>query len=604
MTNMSYGRFFGKTTRISKEDQEFYDLKHRAAEYYTVNGVPQKFEAALNCMFFEQPDDVYGYLANYFSRLSTRPVISKLKGSKVYDGKGQLTVQTEVLCTVRNEEKRVCSAVTSSECNLTINESDKREDCVTAALHWIDEALSTMLRGFDPADQTAVDKLLSDFFKEHFLEYQERQSRETEEKQAADPVYEPAPPPVTPGHRKAGHKEPQVPIIPGSMAIGCVSLAIAKAAAQLNSVPLYQHIRSLHPQQQGLGNVEMPLPMITLLHCGKASPGKLNLMEELIVIPTAKRSVRQIVAMVLELQKEITKMLNTASKTGPVLNTVSDMGAMVVGYDQPEQPLDLLTEAANNLGLTPGDDIHFAINCAAHELMDYQKGKYDVVSGSAKTPDELVDMYKHLMHRYPALIALIDPLRKKDHEQWQSLCRALRPTCHLLCDTTFSPTTALLTEGTLSTPGARGYILKQTNQTTVTDLIQVTQQLKGVVTILGTTSGEPCCDTLSDLAVGLGVNFVKLGGLSRGERLTKYNRLISIEEELSQQGILGMAFSVSVLSVCRKASGQSAGCRDRNWPVAENASLLVYEKNSVSGIIRKGSVWMRLGSLNWPPNYT
>lgn len=54
-----------------------------------------------------------------------------------------------------------------------------------------------------------------------------------------------------------------------------------------------------------------------------------------------------------------------------VLNTVSDMGAMVVGYDQPEQPLDLLTEAANNLGLTLGDDIHFAINCAAHELMDY-----------------------------------------------------------------------------------------------------------------------------------------------------------------------------------------------------------------------------------------
>ncbi|XP_018580501.1 enolase 4 isoform X1 [Scleropages formosus] len=503
--------------------------------------------------------------SNYFSQIATPPVVSRLLGRELYDGKGQLTVEAHVLCIIRNEEKNVCSAVISSHReprddsvgDLAINGNDRRNHSVQMALDWITEPLSMMLKGFEPADQAGVDKVLSDFFMARFLERQDRtrKEQEKEQEQATEPVRDPTPPPPAPANKKGGGKagtgkksnvaekplpspEPPAIVVPGSMAIGSVSLVVAKAAALLKTVPLYEHIRSLG-SHQSLKNVEMPIPMVTLLNCGKTSPGKLNLVEEVIVIPVAGQRVRQIVEMVLELQKEIAKILNATSKTGHAFNTTSDSGGLVMGCDRPEQVLDLITEACSNLRLELGNKICLAINCSAHELMDYPKGKYGIISGNPKSPDELVDIYEDLTSKYPAITALIDPFRKEDQEQWEKLNSVLRPTCSLYCDGTYAPTDPYSLERMPSPAWARGFVLKQTNQTTVTDLIRITQQLEGIVTILGTTSGEPCCDTLSDLAVGLGVNFVKLGGLNHGERLTKYNRLISIEEELSQRGILG-----------------------------------------------------------------
>ncbi|KAL4641112.1 enolase 4 isoform X2 [Arapaima gigas] len=546
--------------RPTKEEREFNELKKRAAEFYTNSGIVAKLEDVLNAMFMDSPPDVYGYLANYFSQLAAPPVLSRLLGRELYDGKGQLTIETYVLCIIKNEEKSVCSAAISSHCDdslgdLAVSENDRRNGSVKKALDWITEPLSMMLKGFEPDDQAGVDKVLSDFFMARFLEHQDVKSKEKEKEQPIEPARDPTPPPPAPVNKKGGGKggagkksniaekplpspEPPVIVVPGSMAIGCVSLAVAKAAAQLKSVPLYEHIRSLNSHQSP-ENMQMPVPMITLLNCGKTSPGKLSLMEEVLVIPTARRHVRQIVVMVLELQKEIVSILNAASKTGYTLNTSSDAGGMVIGCDRPEQVLDLITEACGNLTLDLGNDICLAINCSAHELMDYTKGKYFVMSGNPKSPDELVDMYEDLTRKYPAITALIDPLRKEDQEQWEKLSSVLRPTCSLYCEGTYAPIDPYSLE-TIPTPAwVRGFVLKQINQTTVTDLIHITQQMEGIVAILGTTSGEPCCDTLSDLAVGLGVNFVKLGGLNHGERLTKYNRLISIEEELSQRGLLG-----------------------------------------------------------------
>ncbi|KAJ8418290.1 hypothetical protein AAFF_G00139990 [Aldrovandia affinis] len=467
--------------------------------------------------------------------------------------------KAEVFCIIQNEEKSAGSAVISSHCESsqdpgTMKENDKRKDSVLTALRWINESLCTMLKGFEPCDQAGVDKVLSDFYMARFLEDQERQIREKENQLSNDPVPEPSPPTVAPKDKKSSDKgkkgnntekpippaEPLVPVLPGSMAIGSVSLAVAKTAARLEGLPLYRHIKALKDQQMvlGFGEIDVPLPMVTLLSCGKASPGKLNLMEEVIVIPKGGQTVKQFFAMVLELQREMTRIMNAASKTGTVLSAVSDSGALVIGYDRPEQPFDLLTEASNNIGIVFGDVMYLAINCAAHNLMDYQKGKYDAITGAPKSPDELVDMYELLTRKYPGLIALIDPLRKEDQEQWERLNSVLGQT-HLLSEVVSKPRDSHSTEDVPTLPWVRGFVLKQTNQTTVTDLIEITRQLEGAVTIVGTTDGEPCDDSLSDLAVGLGVKFVKLGGLCRGERLTKYNRLISIEEELAQQGILG-----------------------------------------------------------------
>ncbi|XP_071249230.1 enolase 4 isoform X2 [Salvelinus alpinus] len=505
---MSYKGFINYNSRVSKEEQEFYDLKIKAAEYYRANGVPQKMEGVLNDMFFDKPDDIYGYLANYFSKLSSPPVISRLLGKETYDGKGQLSLQAQVLCIIKNEEKTTCSAVISSHSEVLDNSfqdpsgvtninNDKRRDSVMAALHWIHESLNTILKGSDPCDQTGVDKVLSDFFMARYLEDQDIRNREKENQPPSVPVPEPSPPTAPPKDKKGGDKgkkgnstekpipppEPSELVLPGSMAIGSVSLAVAKTGALLQCIPLYKYIKALRNQQPCPKEMHIPVPLVTLLSCGKMSPGKLNLLEEVIVIPKAGQRLKQIITMVLELQKEMMKIMNAASKTGP-------------------------------------------------------KGKYEVITGTAKSPDELVDMYEALISKYPAVVALIDPLRKEDVEQWERLSSVVGGSCSLLSDISSKPQCHSSREDAPSLPGVRGYILNQSNETTVTDLIHVTTENKGTV-IIGTTCGEPCSDdALSDVVVGLGVAYVKLGGLSRGERLTKYNRLISIEEELAQQGIL------------------------------------------------------------------
>ncbi|RXN29851.1 enolase 4 [Labeo rohita] len=158
--------------------------------------------------------------------------------------------------------------------------------------------------------------------------------------------------------------------------------------------------------------MHLPLPMITILSCGKNSVGKLNLLEEVILMPSSAQRVREVIGMGLELQCEMRRVLNgSAYKAGPI--GVSDEGALQVGFERPEQALDLVTDACANLELPLGSDLCLAINCAAHGLMDYSRGKYEVMSGFHKSPDELVDMYEGLINKYPAITSLIDPFRKE-----------------------------------------------------------------------------------------------------------------------------------------------------------------------------------------------
>ncbi|MEE6486723.1 hypothetical protein FKM82_014686 [Ascaphus truei] len=285
----------------------------------------------------------------------------------------------------------------------------------------------------------------------------------------------------------------------------------------------------------------MPIPMITLLSYGKSSPGKLNLMKEVLVFPKPGLTMQQSVDMAVALQKQIVKQIDSASKTGSVMKNVSPLGCLVLGCDRVDQPLDLISEACEHLGLELGTNLHLAINCAAHELMDYNKGKYEVVTGTFKSPDEMVDMYVDVISRHPAVVALIDPLRKEDALQWQSMGTTLGSRCYLIADVASKSVSNLLINRTVKIPMSSGIVIKHSNETTVSDLMEVFRLVEGEkhVTVLGCKYEESVDDSLVDLAVGLGARFIKLGGLLRGERTTKYNRLLAIEEGLTQNGTLG-----------------------------------------------------------------
>ncbi|NWU98426.1 ENO4 Enolase, partial [Upupa epops] len=558
--------------------------REEAARYYRAQEVPQRLEEALNGVFPLRPADLYGELANYFSKLSKDPVICKLVGRKVLDGVGQPTLEVEIYCMVKNHEKRICSIVMSSHSQIPENalpeatEADEKErnDSVHTAVEWVNESLSAMLRDTKPTDQCAVDKVLGEYFTKKVGEKKEIQKQE-ENEEAATILLPSSTPSATapPGEKKAakaGKKvaaaekpippaEPAEAVLHGSLAIGGASLAVAKAGATISRIPLYLHIALLKHDEDSSKAMTLPLPMITVLNCEKNSPAKLKLVKEVLLIPPAQLPLKQGIERALDIQKEMMRLLepphkgpspqpadskkgrahNPGKKAPPqALKRISHFGCLITGCDNLEQPLLLMQTACHNIGVELGTDMYLAINCAAHEIMDYGKGKYEIVSGTFKSPDEMVDVYVQLVNKFPFVIALIDPLRKEDRQQWSNVCCALGSKCYLIAEDAATCISKLKRNENMNVLTCSGVVLKYINQTKVSDLIEVTGLLDGQrhITILGSPDGESSDDSLVDLAVGLGARFVKLGGLSRGERVTKYNRLLAIEEELAKNRML------------------------------------------------------------------
>ncbi|XP_039996034.1 enolase 4 [Xiphias gladius] len=460
---MSYQGFI---SRLSKEEQDISESKNAAAEFYRVNRVPEEIERALNELFLHKPGDVHGYLS-----ISSAAVSSHF-GPK----------ETSLDWKAKSQE---------------------RADHVVIAVQWINEPQNIMLKGQNPYDQSEVDHALCNFFKARYLEERDIRNKEKGESHSpsASEVVYPSAQPAQTKDKKSVNKakksnteekpfppaEPPDPVLPGSLAIGSVSLAVARTSAQLQGIPLYKYIAALKN--------------------------------------------REIITMALELQKEMMRIMNTSTKAGATQAFLHDSGAPAVSYERPEQPLDLITEACSNLGLALGTEIPLAVNCAARELMVFSKGKYEVATGVLKSPDELVDMYQTLISKYPVVLALINPFRREDIDQWEKLSNGIGDSCSLLFEINYKSKAPPLL-------GVRGHILKHIHETTVSDLVRITSEQQGSG-LMGTACSEPCNnDFLSDIAVGLGLDYVKLGGLSGAERMTKYNRLISIEEELAQQGIL------------------------------------------------------------------
>ncbi|NWX40155.1 ENO4 Enolase, partial [Steatornis caripensis] len=560
--------------------------RREAAEYYRGQRVPQRLEEALNALFPLRPADLYGELANYFTKFSKAPVICKLFGRKVIDGVGQPTLEVEVYCTVKNCEKRICSTVMSFHSQIPENalpetteaNEKERNDSVNTAVEWVNESLNTMLRDLKPTDQCKVDKMLGEYFTKKVEEKKETQKEEEEEGDATHAITScpPLETATTPGKKKAAKPgfrkkvaertippaEPAELVLCGSLAIGGASLAIAKAGATISHIPLYLHIALLKYDQDSPKEMTLPLPMVTVLNCEKISPAKLKLVKEIMLIPPVQLSLKQGIERVLHIQKEMMRVLeppgkahspqladskkgrakhNTAKQAPPqALKRISHLGCLITGCSNLEQPLLLMQTACNNIGLELGTDMYLAINCAAHEFMDYDKGKYEILTGTFKSPDEMVDIYVELINKFPFIIALIDPLRKEDRQQWNNICCALGSKCYLIAEDAATYISKLKTDQNINIPTCSGVVLKYINQTKVSDLIEVTGLVDGQsrITILGSPDGESSEDSLVDLAVGLGARFIKLGGLSRGERVTKYNRLLAIEEELAKNGTL------------------------------------------------------------------
>uniref|UniRef100_A0A4W3JMQ9 Enolase 4 n=1 Tax=Callorhinchus milii TaxID=7868 RepID=A0A4W3JMQ9_CALMI len=518
------------TTGEANHARERHELKQQAAEYYRGNQVVQEMQKVLNSMFSQKPGDVFGHLGDYFSALANPPSITRLVGKEVLDANSQATVQVEFICTATLPSFCTALSPTSSDTGEASNE--KKYESARIALEWINDPLNSMLTGILPDNQAQIDKqlrynplnlsfpILHYSFNSLFLHHNRflisKKSVAVEK-------------PITPF-------EPPELVLPGSVAFGAVSLVFAKTVAKLKNIPLYMYMSTMN-QQESPKEMRIPIPMISLFNCGISSGGKLCLIKEMIGVPKPGLSFKQGLKMMIDLHQKILML-----SIPPQRNLVRIYaGCVLKACDRLEQPFEIIEEACTALELTLGEDFHLIINCAAHELMDYTKEKYEIMSGVLKHPDEMMEVYENLIAKYPSIIGLIDPLRKEDVEQWISLCSAFSSQCYLIADVASKSMVKLTAEQNLNGVNSTCLVLKYANQCTLTDLTEVTKVIEEQDRrfIIGCTEGETADDSLADIAVALGASLIKLGGLHHGERVAKYNRLLAIEEELAHRGALG-----------------------------------------------------------------
>ena len=314
----------------------------------------------------------------------------------------------------------------------------------------------------------------------------------------------------------------------GANAILAVSLAVAKAAADTASLPLYKYIG-------GCNSYVMPVPMMNVLNGGEHAGNELD-FQEFMIMPVGADSIAEAIRMCAETYHTLKKVI--LEKYGKDAVNVGDEGGFAPPVNDIREALDLLNNAVKNAGYE--DKIVFALDCAASEFYDAEKGKY-VVKGNDMTTDELLELYKEIVNEYP-IASIEDPLHEEDFEGFATITKELKG-IQIVGDDLFVTNTKRLREG-IKIGSGNALLLKVNQIGTLSESIDAANLAfrNGYGVVVSHRSGESEDSTIADLSVALNAGQIKTGAPARGERTAKYNQLIRIEEELGYPKYAGKDF--------------------------------------------------------------
>lgn len=309
----------------------------------------------------------------------------------------------------------------------------------------------------------------------------------------------------------------------GANAILGVSLAFAKAEAVSKGIPLYRHFAKLANTED---KMRLPVPLMNVLNGGKHAENSTDI-QEFMLVPSGLSSFKEQLRAGAEVFHHLKKILGKRK-----LNTsVGDEGGYAPSLPTNEAAIEVLLEAITTAGYTPGTDIKLALDVAATEL--YQNGKYELArEGKSLTAAELVDFYDRWSKKYP-LFSIEDGLSEDDWDGWRMLTEKIGNTMQLVGDDLFVTNVERLQKG-ITAKAANSILIKLNQIGTLTETINAVKLASdaGMTVIISHRSGETEDTAIADLAVGLGTGQIKTGSASRSERVSKYNQLLRIEEEL------------------------------------------------------------------------
>ena len=417
--------------------------------------------------------------------------IVDIKGREVLDSRGNPTVEADVLLDngIIGSACAPSGASTGSREALELRDGDKSRYLgkgVLKAVANINGPIRELLLGKDPSDQKALDRAMIE------LDGTENKAKL------------------------------------GANAILAVSLAAAKAAAQDQDLPLYAHIANLNGTP---GQYSMPVPMMNIINGGEHADNNVDI-QEFMVQPVGAKTFSD----GLRMGTEIFHHLKAVLKARGLNTAVGDEGGFAPNLASNEDALGAIAEAVEKAGYKLGTDVTLALDCAASEF--YEDGKYNL-SGEGKSFDAegFADYLKGLTERFP-IISIEDGLDESDWAGWKVLTDKIGEKVQLVGDDLFVTNTKILKEGIEK--GIGNSILIKFNQIgSLTETLEAIQMAKaaGYTAVISHRSGETEDSTIADLAVGTAAGQIKTGSLCRSDRVSKYNQLLRIEEQLGAKAV-------------------------------------------------------------------
>ena len=307
----------------------------------------------------------------------------------------------------------------------------------------------------------------------------------------------------------------------GANAILGVSMAVAKAAADFTTQPLFRYVG-------GTSARVLPVPMMNIINGGEHADNPIDI-QEFMIMPVAADNIREAVRMGAEVFHTLKKELSAAGlSTG-----IGDEGGFAPNIASTREALDFVLKSIEKAGYRPGEEIYLALDCAATEY--YKDGKY-VLSGEGKvlSSAENVDYLAALVNDYP-IISIEDGMGEDDWDGWKALTDAIGDKVQLVGDDLFVTNPARLAEG-IQRGSANSMLVKVNQIGTLTETLKAVDMAHraGFTNVMSHRSGETEDDTIADLAVATNCGQIKTGSLARSDRLAKYNQLIRIEEVLGE----------------------------------------------------------------------
>ena len=426
--------------------------------------------------------------------------IEKVIGREILDSRGNPTVEAEVYLIDGTVGRGTApSGASTGEFEaLELRDGDKSRYLgkgVTKAVENINTIINEILAGMDASDIYAVDKAMID-------------ADGTKDKSKL-----------------------------GANAILAVSIAAARAASIAQNIPLYRFLG-------GISGNRLPVPMMNILNGGAHATNTVD-TQEFMIMPVGAPTFKEALRWCAEVFHNLEKIL----KAKGLATSVGDEGGFAPNLSSDDETIETILEAVKAAGYEPGKDFMIAMDAASSEWKS-EKGKgfyHQPKSGRDFTSDELIQHWADLVEKYP-IISIEDALDEEDWEGWQKLTAKLGGKVQLVGDDLFVTNTERLSKG-ISLGCGNSILIKLNQIGSVSETLEAIKMAHnaGYTAISSHRSGETADTTIADLAVALNTCQIKTGAPSRSERVSKYNQLLRIEEELGASAVYpGMdAFHVS-----------------------------------------------------------